>query len=137
MQASFADNEVERQRRLLIEENEKLNRRLRGAENILASKTMERKQFMEGASWSVKKSQNESERHVSKLVNLIMEFDKRTQHSCINPALKDFDGQKVLLNKEWLKTEMLRESSQTNANFKNLFEGINYELSKAIDSVKR
>ena len=43
VQASFADNEVERQRRLLIEENEKLNRRLRGAENILASKTMERK----------------------------------------------------------------------------------------------
>ena len=48
VQASFADNEVERQRRHLIEENEKLNRRLRGAENILASKTMERKQFMEG-----------------------------------------------------------------------------------------
>ena len=43
VQASFADNEVERQRRLLIEQNEKLGRRLRGAENILASKTMERK----------------------------------------------------------------------------------------------
>lgn len=114
-----------------------MNRRLRGAENILASKTMERKQFMEGASWSVKKSQIETERHVSKLVNLIMEFDKRTQLSCINPALKDFDGTKVLVNKEWLKTEMLRESSQTNANIKNLFEGVNYELSKAMESVKR
>ena len=61
VQASFADNEVERQRRLLIEENEKLNRRLRGAENILASKTMERKQFMEGASWTAKKAQNEAD----------------------------------------------------------------------------
>lgn len=78
VQASFADNEVERQRRLLIEENEKLNRRLRGAENILASKTMERKQFMEGASWTAKKAQNEAERHVGKIVNLAMEFDKRT-----------------------------------------------------------
>ena len=121
----------------MIEENEKLNRRLRGAENILASKTMERKQFMEGASWTAKKAQIESERHVSKIVNVIMEFDKRTQISCVNPALKDFDGQKVILNKEWLRQEMLRESSQTNANFKNLFEGVNYELSKAIDSVKR
>ena len=78
VQASFADNEVERQRRLLIEENEKLNRRLRGAENILASKTMERKQFMEGASWTAKKAQIEAERHVGKIVNLAMEFDKRT-----------------------------------------------------------
>ena len=78
VQASFADNEVERQRRLLIEENEKLNRRLRGAENILASKTMERKQFMEGASWTAKKAQIEAERHVGKVVNLAMEFDKRT-----------------------------------------------------------
>lgn len=43
VQASFADNEVERQRRLLIEENEKLKRRLRGAENLLASGTQERK----------------------------------------------------------------------------------------------
>ena len=78
MQASFADNEVERQRRLLIEENEKLNRRLRGAENILASKTMERKQFMEGASWTAKKAQIEAQSHVVKIVNLAMEFDKRT-----------------------------------------------------------
>ena len=78
VQASFADNEVERQRRLLIEENEKLNRRLRGAENILASKTMERKQFMEGASWTAKKAQMEAERHVGKVVGLAMEFDKRT-----------------------------------------------------------
>ena len=43
VQASFADNEVERQRRLLIEENEKLKRRLRGAENLLSSGTQERK----------------------------------------------------------------------------------------------
>ena len=84
VQASFADNEVERQRRMLIEENEKLNRRLRGAENILASKTLERKQFMEGASWVAKKAQTEAEVHVGKVVSLAMEFDKRTQMSCVD-----------------------------------------------------
>ena len=78
VQASFADNEVERQRRLLIEENEKLKRRLRGAENLLSSGTQERKQFMEGASWVAKKAQIESDRHTSKLVNLVSEFEKRT-----------------------------------------------------------
>ena len=83
VQASFADNEVERQRRMLIEENAKLNRRLRGAENILASKTLERKQFMEGASWVAKKSQTEAERHVGKIMSLVVEFEKRTQLSCI------------------------------------------------------
>ena len=66
-----------------------------------------------------------------------MEFEKRTQISCINPQLKDFDGTKVMMNKEWLKAELLREAGQNNANFKNMFESVNYELSKAIESVKR
>ena len=39
VQASFADNEVERQRRELIEANNRLNRRLRACENLLASGT--------------------------------------------------------------------------------------------------
>ena len=39
VQASFADNEVERQRRILIDENEKLKKKLRAAENLLASGT--------------------------------------------------------------------------------------------------
>ena len=122
---------------MLIEENERLNRRLRGAENILASKTMERKQFMEGASWTAKKAQIEAERHVGKIVNLAMEFDKRTHMSCVDPNIKDFDGTKVIFNKEWIKAELLRESSQLNANYRNLFESVNFELSKAIESVKR
>lgn len=92
VQASFADNEVERQRRLLIEENEKLKRRLRGAENLLASGTQERKQFMEGASWVAKKSQIESDRHTAKLVNLVTEFERRTQMSVINPHINEYNG---------------------------------------------
>ena len=111
VQASFADNEVERQRRMLIEENAKLNRRLRGAENILASKTLEKKQFMEGASWVAKKAQTEAERHVGKVVALAMEFDKRTQMSCVDPNIVDFDGKKVISNKDWIKHELMREAS--------------------------
>ena len=79
----------------------------------------------------------EAERHVGKIVNLAMEFDRRTQVSCVDPTIKDFNGQKVILNKEWIKNELLREVSQTNANYKNLFESVNYELSKAIESVNR
>ena len=66
-----------------------------------------------------------------------MEFDKRTQMSCTDPTIRDFDGKKVILNKEWIKQEILRESSQLNVNIKNLFESVNYELAKAVESVKR
>ena len=66
-----------------------------------------------------------------------MEFDKRTSMSCVDPNIKDFDGNKVLGNKEWIKSELLRESSQLNVNYKNLFESVNYELAKAIEMVKR
>jgi hypothetical protein len=67
VQASFADNEVERQRRILIDENEKLKKKLRAAENLLASGTQERKQFMQGASWVAKKAQVEADKHTAKL----------------------------------------------------------------------
>lgn len=78
VQCSFADNEVERQRRLLIEENEKLKRRLRAADALLASGTQERKQFMEGASWLAKKAQVESDKHIAKLSQVIQDFEKKT-----------------------------------------------------------
>ena len=41
------------------------------------------------------------------------------------------------MNKEWIKQELLREASQLNVNYKNMFDSVNYELSKAIESVKR
>ena len=84
VQASFADNEVERQRRLLIEENDKLKKRLRACEQILASGTEERRHFMQGASWVAKKSQIEAERHVSKIRMLMTEFENRTRTSLVN-----------------------------------------------------
>ena len=71
---SFADNEVERQRRLLIEENGTLKKRLRAVENILKSGTNERTKFMEGASWVAKKSQTEADRVTAKLQSIAHEF---------------------------------------------------------------
>ncbi len=102
VKASFADNEVERQRRLLIEENDQLKKRLRACEQILASGTEERRHFMQGASWVAKKSQIESERHMSKLRMLINEFEARTRASLVNPHINEYNGIKVAQNREWI-----------------------------------
>lgn len=58
-----------------------------------------------------KKAQTEAERHVGKIVGLAMEFDKRTEMSCVDANICDFDGKKVILNKDWIKQEILREAS--------------------------
>ena len=71
---SFADNEVERQRRLLIEENGTLKKRLRAVESILKSGTSERTKFMEGASWVAKKAQTEADRISASLQGIAHEF---------------------------------------------------------------
>ena len=57
--------------------------------------------------------------------------------SCNDPNIRDFDGRKVLGNKDWIRNELFREASQLNVNFKNMFESVNYELAKALESVKR
>ena len=56
----FADNEAERQRRMLTEENELLKKRLRAVETIAQSGNLERMKFMEGASWIAKKGVQEA-----------------------------------------------------------------------------
>ena len=68
----------------MIEENDKLKKRLRACEQILASGTEERRHFMQGASWVAKKSQIEAERHVSKIRMLMTEFENRTRTSLVN-----------------------------------------------------
>ena len=79
----------------------------------------------------------EADRHTSKLIGLVREFDKRTVSSCVNPTIKDFDGTKVLVNKEWIKQEVLREGTQLATNYKNMFEHVNYELSKAVENANK
>ena len=59
----FADNEAERQRRLLNEENEILKKRVRAIETIANSGNLEKIKFMEGASWIANKALQEANKH--------------------------------------------------------------------------
>jgi hypothetical protein len=131
--ASFADNEVERQRRLLIEENDLLKKRLRACEQIMASGSEERRHFMQGASWVAKKAQIESDRHMAKLRMLVTEFEARTRASLINATIHEYNGIKVQSNREWISNELLREAIDLNNNFEKLFENVNHELARAIE----
>ena len=63
----FVDNEIERQRRALIEENELLKKRLRAIETIVNSGNAEKAKFMEGASWIARKTHTEMEKHSQKI----------------------------------------------------------------------
>lgn len=71
----FAENEIERQRRALYEENEVLKQRVRALETIVNSGSTERSKFMEGASWIAKKAHVEAEKHIQRLQNLVGEFE--------------------------------------------------------------
>lgn len=72
--AMFVDNEVERQRRQLIQENETLKSRLRACESLLKSGSAERVKFMEGASWIMKKAKSETDHHHDRVKQMILEF---------------------------------------------------------------
>lgn len=76
--AMFVDNEVERQRRQLIQENELIKSRLRACENLLKSGTVERVNFMEGASWIANKAKLESDHHRERIQKVVEEFIHRT-----------------------------------------------------------
>jgi hypothetical protein len=103
---------------------------------LLASGTQERKQFMEGASWTAKKAQIESDRHTSKMVNLVQEFEKRTQMSVVNPHIHEYNGRDVGKNKDWIKQEVIREAADLNGRFQALFENVNFQLAKAVEGLK-
>jgi uncharacterized protein YicC (UPF0701 family) len=92
---------------------------------------------MQGASWVAKKSQIEAERHVSKIRILINEFENRTRMSLVNAQILEYNGQKVGQNRDWISSEMFREAQDLNKNFDSLFENVNYELSKANESMKK
>jgi hypothetical protein len=99
-------NEVERQRRNLIQENEAIKSRLRACETLLKSGTSERVQFMEGASWMAKKAHAESEHHLEQMNTLVQEFLKRTRLSMRNAQLNEYDGGKVEETKDWISKEL-------------------------------
>ena len=88
----FADNEAERQRRMLTEENELLRKRVRAIETIAQSGNLERMKFMEGASWVANKGVAESNKFVQKLLNLVEEYDRRASMCVTDPTIKEING---------------------------------------------
>lgn len=106
MASMMADNEVERQRRQLVEENESIKAQLRAAEALLKSGTQERVKFMEGASWIAKKATGESDHHADKVMTLAREFEARTRSSIVDERINEYDGRRVAANKAWLTSEL-------------------------------
>lgn len=51
----------------------------------------------------------------------------------VDARLNEFDGKQVMMNKEWIKFELAREVNELQIRYRNLFENVNYELSKALD----
>jgi hypothetical protein len=92
----FVENEVERQRRALIEENEMLKKRLRAVETISSSGNQEKQKFMEGASWIAKKAHVSTEHHISKLQLLLGEFERKSRDCIIDERISELNGKEVL-----------------------------------------
>jgi hypothetical protein len=133
----LADNEVERQRRQLIEENESVKAQLRAAETLLRSGTQERVKFMEGASWLAKKSAGESDHHSEKVISLLKEFEMRTKSSLVDERINEYDGRRVQANKVWLCAELQIESNDLKSRFDHMLENVNYQLSDALKAFKK
>lgn len=127
----FADNEAERQRRLLTEENELLKKRLRAVETIAQSGNLERAKFMEGASWIAKKGLQEANKIAQKLSNLNNEFDRRANKCVTAPELHEVDGLAFNELRDWTEIQIGNEGNDLQARFETLLENVNYHMSEA------
>ena len=127
----FADNEAERQRRLLNEENEILKKRLRAVETIAQSGNLERIKFMEGATWIANKSMQEANKHSQKLDSLRAEFDRRSHMCVIDPTINEINGIDFLKLREWTVEFLGKESEEVVLRYETLLENVNYNMSEA------
>ena len=101
-QDRFIENEIEKQRRSLLEENELLKKRLRAAETIIQSGNQERSKFMEGASWIAKKAHIETEKHIQRLQNIMGEYDRKAKDYVIDESIFELNGREVLRLNKWV-----------------------------------
>lgn len=127
----FADNEAERQRRLLNEENEILKKRLRAVETIANSGNLERIKFMEGASWIANKAMQEANKHNQKMCSLRVEFDRRSTLCIVDPTINDINGIDYMKLKEWTSDIINREADEVLLRYETLLENVNYNMSQA------
>ena len=127
----FADNEAERQRRLLTEENEILRKRVRAIETIAQSGNLERAKFMEGASWVANKAVNEANKHSQRLFNLVSEFERRSGQCITDPSINEVDGDKFYRLRDWIQENLSNDATDVQQRFQTLLENVNYNLSQA------
>ncbi|TNV79973.1 hypothetical protein FGO68_gene1178 [Halteria grandinella] len=128
----FVENELERQRRALIEENELLKKRLRAIETIVNSGNQERAKFMEGASWIARKAHVETERHIQKLQGLMGEFQRKFRDTClIDEQIAELNGREVIKVNRWLAEAVEREIHEVGERYESMFENVNFHLSEA------
>lgn len=127
----FADNEAERQRRLLNEENETLKKRLRAVETIANSGNLERIKFMEGASWIANKSMQEANKHNQKLDSLKFEFQRRSLLCVVDPSINEINGIEFMKVKDWCADFIQKEARDNLQRFETLMENVNYNLAQA------
>lgn len=133
----FADNEAERQRRLLNEENEILKKRLRAVETIAQSGNLERIKFMEGASWIANKSLQEANKHNQKLEGLRSEFNRRSSSCVVDASINEVSGLEFLKLKEWTAEYIEKEAADNLLRFETLLENVNYNMSQANETFKK
>ena len=127
----FADNEAERQRRLLNEENEILKKRLRAVETIAQSGNLERIKFMEGASWIANKAMQEANKHNQKLESLRAEFDRRSHLCVVDPTINEINGLDFYKLKDWTTEFLGKEADEVLLRYETLLENVNYNMSQA------
>jgi len=65
-------------------------------------------------------------------VQLVDEFEHRTQNSVKDIRINDYDGRLVSQNKEWMRTELIKQASQLSKNYEHHFENVNLELAAAV-----
>ena len=133
----FADNEAERQRRLLNEENEMLKKRLRAVEAIANSGNIERIKFMEGASWIANKGMQEASKHKTKLEGFKSEFVRRANMCITDPSINEVDGLEFTKLLKWTGEIILEEGKDNLSRFETLMENVNYNLSQAQSTFKK
>lgn len=87
---------------------------------------------MEGATWIVKKANDENDKHIKKIHNIIGEFQKKSQACIIDPRINEVDGKKMLIVQDWLQQAIDKEIAEVGEKFDSMFENVNYHMKEAV-----
>jgi len=134
--SKFDESEIEKQRRLLVEENDSLKKRVRAIEALANSQTQERVKFMEGASWAAGKAHVEAERHIMRLQTVAADFERRSKEAVVDESIGEVDGRKAVAVWKWTGESLEQEIGDIGERFETLLENVNYHLKEALYKLK-